>query len=153
MKSLYHNIAHIVTAVIIGLLLSTLLQQCSTIKELQSEIDSTPMVTEKIIRDTVYIDKPMIKWKTKHDTTNNVIYDTIYQNDTVVITKEKIITLDTFSVNETYQDTALSATISIQGRGVYENTFIDSITLDYSYKKTEITKYCPWWRRLFGCCK
>lgn len=152
MKSLYHNITHIVTAVIIGLLLSTLLQQCSTIKALQAEIDSTPMYTEKIIRDTVYIDKPIIQWKTRRDTTNNVIYDTVYHNDTITITKEKIITLDTFSVNERYQDTALSATISIQGRGVYENTFIDSITLDYSYKKTEITKYCPWWRRLFGCC-
>ena len=151
MKSLYHNLIHIATAVIIGVILSTLIQQCSTIKELENQVDSSPIMTEKIIKDTIYIDHPVVQWKTKsvHDTTTTEII----VNDTVYIVSLVEPSVDSFETKVPYDDSSLNGTLTIQGRGVHEKTFIDSVQLEYTYKKTEITKYCPWWRRLFGCCR
>lgn len=154
MKDIWKYIALFLTLVILGGSLVTMHNQSKLqdkIIELQESIPDTIQVNH---HDTIYFDSIQVKWRTKHDTTNNVIYDTFYHNDTITIVKEKIIPLDTFSVNEKYQDSIIDATVNIQGRGVYEKTFIDSLSLDYNINTEALVpkKKCCWLRRIFcGC--
>lgn len=119
--------------------------------ELQEQRPDTTYVE---IHDTVQFDSVIVKWKTKTKNDSIYVLDTFLVNDTVTIVKEKICSLDTFSVNEEYKDSIIDATIKIEGRGVYEKTFIDSLFLDYNIN-TEVLipkKKCCWLRRLFcGC--
>ena len=116
--------------------------------------DQRPDTTYVEIHDTVQFDSVIVKWKTKTKNDSIYVLDTFLVNDTVTIVKEKICSLDTFSVNEEYKDSIIDATIKIEGRGVYEKTYIDSLTLDYNIN-TEVLipkKKCCWLRRLFcGC--
>lgn len=106
------------------------------------------------VHDTVTFEKPVVHWKTKHDTTEIVTLDTLYSNDTVTIIKEISCPLDSFSVTSGYNDSVLDATVYIEGRGVNEKTFLDSIFMDYKVN-TEVLvpkKKCSWWRRFWcGC--
>lgn len=114
--------------------------------------EQAPTVVEKEIHDTIQFDSVHVKWKTKHDTTEFVIRDTFEVADTIFIVQTEKCPLDTFSVNERYQDDTIDATINLEGRGVYEKTFIDSISLDYTIKQIEKKKKCCWLRRIFcGC--
>ena len=116
--------------------------------------DQRPDTTYVEIHDTVQFDSVIVKWRTKHDTTEFVTRDTLYNNDTVFIVQTEKCSLDTFSVNEEYKDSIIDATIKIEGRGPYEKVFIDSLSLDYNIN-TEVLipkKPCCWLRRLFcGC--
>ena len=116
--------------------------------------EQRPDTTYVEIHDTVQFDSVIVKWKTKTKNDSIYVLDTFLVNDTVTIVKEKICSLDTFSVNEEYKDSIIEATIKIEGRGVYEKTYIDSLTLNYNIN-TEVLipkKKCCWLRRLFcGC--
>ena len=116
--------------------------------------EQRPDTTYVEIHDTVQFDSVIVKWKTKTKNDSIYVLDTFLVNDTVTIVKEKICSLDTFSVNEEYKDSIIDATIKIEGRGVYEKTYIDSLTLNYNIN-TEVLipkKKCCWLRRLFcGC--
>lgn len=119
--------------------------------ELQEQRPDTTYVE---IHDTIQFDSVIVKWKTKTKNDSIYVLDTFLVNDTVTIVKEKICSLDTFSVNEEYKDSIIDATIKIEGRGVYEKTFIDSLFLDYNIN-TEVLipkKKCNWWRKFWcGC--
>jgi hypothetical protein len=132
MKDFWKYVALFLTLVILGGSLVTMHNHSKLqdkIIELQESIPDTIQVNH---HDTIYFDSIQVKWRTQHDTAKYVIYDTFYHNDTITIVKEKIMCLDTFSVNERYQDSIIDATINIQGRGIYENTFIDSLSLQYN---------------------
>ena len=119
--------------------------------ELQEQRPDTTYVE---VHDTIQFDSVIVKWKTKTKNDSIYVLDTFLVNDTVTIVKEKICSLDTFSVNEEYKDSIIDATIKIEGRGVYEKTFIDSLFLDYNIN-TEVLipkKKCCWLKRIFcGC--
>lgn len=154
MKDIWKYIALFLTLVILGGSLVTMHNQTKLQDKIIELQEMTPDTIQVNHHDTIYFDSIQVKWKTKHDTTNNVIYDTFYHNDTITIVKEKICSLDTFSVNERYQDSIIDATVNIQGRGVYEKTFIDSLSLDYNINTDALVpkKKCCWLKRLFGCC-
>ena len=116
--------------------------------------DQRPDTTYVEVHDTIQFDSVVVKWKTKTKNDSIYVLDTFLVNDTVTIVKEKICSLDTFSVNEEYKDSIIEATIKIEGRGVYEKTFIDSLILDYNINTEMLIpkKKCCWLRRLFcGC--
>lgn len=119
--------------------------------ELQNQRPDTTYVQ---VHDTVQFDSVIVKWRTKTKNDSIYVLDTFLVNDTITIVKEKIFSLDTFSVNEEYKDSIIDATIKIEGRGVYEKTYIDSLFLDYNIN-TEVLipkKKCNWWRKFWcGC--
>lgn len=145
-----------VSLFLVVLLAGILFVHYQTQSKLQDKIielqEQAPIVVEKYVHDTIQFDSVQIKWRTKHDTTNFVIRDTFSVADTIFIVQTEKCPLDTFSVNERYQDDTIDATINLEGRGVYEKTFIDSISLDYTIKQIEKKRKCNWWRRIFcGC--
>lgn len=108
---------------------------------------------ETIVHDTISIEKPVIQWKTKHNNDTILTIDTLYSNDTIIIQQMIENIPDTFSTISRVTDSNLDATITIQGRGIYEKTFIDSVGLEYIFIKQEVKKNCCWLKRLFGLCK
>lgn len=119
--------------------------------ELQENIPDTTFVE---VHDTIVFDSVVLKWKTKHDTTEIYTLDTFIVNDTVTVIKEKIMQPDTFQTSSRWIDSTIDATIFIQGTGIKEKTTIDSVALDYKYIKEELTpkKKCCWLRKIFcGC--
>ena len=152
MKDIWKYIALFLTLVILGGSLVTMHNHSKLQDKIIELQEQAPIVVEKYVHDTIQFDSVQIKWRTKHDTAKYVIVDTFYHDTTITIVKEKIMHLDSFSVNERYQDSTIDATVNIQGRGIYENTYIDSISLDYTIKQIEKKRKCSWWRKIFcGC--
>lgn len=155
MKDIYKYIAIGLALLLAGMLVASMHTQ-SKLKDRIIELqEQTPVVVEKTVHDTVTFEKPVIKWKTRHDSVEFVTRDTFYHNDTITIVQSEKVCLDSFSVVERYLDSNIDATIHVQGRGIYENTFVDSISLEYQYIKEELIpqKKCCWLRRIFGACK
>ena len=119
--------------------------------ELQENIPDTTYVE---VHDTIQFDSIQIKWRTRHENDTTYILDTLVVNDTTIIIKEKIMQPDTFFVEENYKDNVIDATVKIQGRGIVEKTYIDSLSLNYNIN-TEVLipkKKCCWFKRIFcGC--
>lgn len=120
--------------------------------ELQEKIPDTIQINHT---DTIYFDSVVVKWKTSQDTTEFIIRDTFLVNDTVTIVQTEICPLDSFSVNETYQDSIIEANVYIEGRGVYEKTFLDTMNLRYKINTEALVpkKKCCWLRRIFCRCE
>lgn len=154
MKDFWKYVALFLTLVILGGSLVTMHNHSKLQDKIIELQEMTPDTVHVNHHDTIYFDSIQVKWRTQHDTAKYVIYDTFYHNDTITIVKEKIMCLDTFSVNERYQDSIIDATVNIQGRGIYENTFIDSLSFDYNINTDALVpkKKCCWIKRLFGCC-
>jgi hypothetical protein len=154
MKDFWKYVALFLTLVILGGSLVTMHNHSKLQDKIIELQEMTPDTVQVNHHDTIYFDSIQVKWRTQHDTAKYVIYDTFYHNDTIIIVKEKIMCLDTFSVNERYQDSIIDATVNIQGRGIYENTFIDSLSFDYNINTDALVpkKKCCWIKRLFGCC-
>ncbi len=155
MKSFYKYVAIILTVLLIGITSVSLYTQNilkDKIIELQENIPDTTYVE---VHDTIVFDSIVLKWKTRHDTTETYITDTLINHDTVTIIKEKIMQPDTFQTTSRWTDSIIDATIFIQGTGIPQNTTLDSISLDYLIN-TEVLipkKKCCWLKRLFGCCQ
>lgn len=119
--------------------------------ELQEQRPDTTYVE---VHDTIQFDSIQIKWRTRHENDTTYILDTLIVNDTTIIIKEKIMQPDTFYVEENYQDSVIDATVKIQGRGIVDKTYIDSLSLNYNIN-TEVLipkKKCCWLKRIFcGC--
>ena len=154
MKDFWKYVALFLTLVILGGSLVTMHNHSKLQDKIIELQEMTPDTIQVNHIDTIYFDSVQVKWRTKHDTAKYVVRDTFYHNDTITIVKEKIMCLDTFSVNERYQDSIIDATVNIQGRGIYENTFIDSLNLQYNINTEALIpkKRCCWIKRLFGCC-
>lgn len=154
MKSIWKYVSIGLIVLLIGVFTISMHTQNKLKDKIIELQEQTPTVVEKEIHDTIQFDSVIVKWKTKHDTTEFVTRDTLYNNDTVFIVQTEKCSLDTFSVNEEYKDSIIDATIKIEGRGVYEKTYIDSLTLDYNIN-TEVLipkKKCNWWRKFWcGC--
>ncbi len=155
MKSFYKYVAIILTVLLIGITSVSLYTQNilkDKIIELQENIPDTTYVE---VHDTIVFDSIVLKWKTRHDTTETYITGTLIKHDTVTIIKEKIMQPDTFQTTSRWTDSIIDATIFIQGTGIPQNTTLDSISLDYLIN-TEVLipkKKCCWLKRLFGCCQ
>ena len=154
MKSIWKYISIGLIVLLVGVFsisMYTQNQLKDRIIELQEQRPDTTYVQ---VHDTIQFDSVIVKWKTKHDTAKFVVRDTFSVADTVFIVQTEKCSLDTFSVNEEYKDSIIDATIKIEGRGVYEKTFIDSLFLDYNIN-TEVLipkKKCCWLKRIFcGC--
>lgn len=154
MKSFYKYIAIILAALLIGITSISLYTQNilkDKIIELQENVPDTAYVD---VHDTIVFDSIVLKWKTKHDTTETYIVDTLVNHDTITIVKEKIMQPDTFQTSSRWTDSIIDATIFIQGTGIPQNTTLDSISLDYLIN-TEVLipkKKCSWWRKFWcGC--
>lgn len=154
MKSIWKYISICLIVLLVGIFsisMYTQNQLKDRIIELQNQRPDTTYVQ---VHDTVQFDSVIVKWKTKTKNDSIYVLDTFLVNDTITIVKEKICSLDTFSVNEEYKDSIIEATIKIEGRGIYEKTFIDSLILDYNIN-TEVLipkKKCCWLKRIFcGC--
>ena len=119
--------------------------------ECQNQIPDTTFVE---VHDTVTFVKPEIHWKTRTEKDTVVSSDTLYLDSLVYIYQTIESPLDSFSTTSRYIDSNIDAQIYIEGRGVVDKTYIDSVALDYKYIKEELTpkKKCCWLRRLFGCC-
>ena len=154
MKDFWKYVALFLTLVILGGSLVTMHNHSKLQDKIIELQEMTPDTIQVNHHDTIYFDSVQIKWRTRHDTAKYVVRDTFYHNDTITIVKEKIMCLDTFSVNDRYQDSIIDATVNIKGRGVYENTFIDSLNLQYNINTEALVpkKRCCWIKRLFGCC-
>lgn len=152
MKDLWKYMTIFLGLLLIGSSLVTLHTQSKLQNKIIELQEQAPIVVEKYVHDTITFDSVQIKWRTKHDTAKFVTRDTLYSSDTVFIVQTEKCALDTFSVNERYQDSTIDATVNLKGRGVYEKTFVDSMSLDYTIKQTEVKKNCCWIKRLFGCC-
>lgn len=144
--------------VLLGLLAGTILTSVLVQNKLKDKIielqNQDPVIEYVEVRDTITVEKPVVQWKTKYSKDTIVTLDTLSLNDTIIILKEVESVPDTFSSISRCIDSNLDATITIQGRGVYEKTFIDSVSLDYRYIKEELKpkKKCSWWRRFWcGC--
>lgn len=123
-------------------------------KLIECQEQSQPQIEYVEVHDTVTFEKPVIHWKTRYKNDTLINLDTLYLNDTVIIQQIVESVPDSFSTTSRYIDSNLDAQINIIGRGIYEKTFIDSVTLDYRYIKEEITpaKKCCWLKRIFcGC--
>lgn len=155
MKSFYKYIAIILAVLLIGITSVSLYTQGKLkdrIIELQENIPDTAYVE---VHDTIVFDSIVLKWKTRHDTTETYMVDTLVNHDTITIVKEKIMQPDTFQTSSRWTDSIIDATIFIQGTGIPQNTTLDSISLDYLIN-TEVLipkKKCCWLKRLFGCCQ
>ena len=119
--------------------------------ELQENIPDTTFVE---IIDTVYFDKPVVKWKTRTEYDTVTTSDTLWCDSIVVVNNYIERPIDTFSVEISKEDSVLDATINIEGRGVFDKTFIDGVRMDYKIH-TEVLipkKKCNWWKRFWcGC--
>ena len=150
----YKYIAIILAALLIGIT-SVCLYTESKLKdkiiELQEQVPDTTYVE---VIDTIYFNKPVVKWKTKTEYDTVTMSDTLWCDSIVVVNNYIERPLDTFSVEISKEDSVLDATINIEGRGVFERTFIDSVALNYKVH-TEVLipkKKCSWWRRFWcGC--
>lgn len=154
MKEIWKYISIGLIVVLIGIFSISMYTQNQLKDKIIELQEQRPDTTYVEIHDTVQFDSVIVKWKTKTKNDSIYVLDTFLVNDTVTIVKEKICSLDTFSVNEEYKDSIIDATIKIEGRGVYEKTFIDSLFLDYNIN-TEVLipkKKCNWWRKFWcGC--
>ena len=154
MKSIWKYICIGLIVALIGMLtisMNTQNKLKDRIIELQENIPDTTFVE---VHDTIAFDSIVVKWRTKHDTTETYVLDTFVVNDTITIIKEKIMQPDTFSVTSRWIDSTIDANIYIQGTGIQEKTTIDSVALDYKYIKQELVpkKKCCWLKRIFcGC--
>ena len=154
MKSIWKYICIGLIVALMGMFTISMITQNKLkdrIIELQENIPDTTFVE---VHDTVTFDSIILKWKTRteHDTLINL--DTLKINDTIIILKEIESVPDSFSTTSRYLDSSIDATIHIEGRGVYEKTFIDSVALDYKYIKEELVpkKHCCWLKKIFcGC--
>lgn len=137
---------------LLGIIFSLMTANKWKSKYITCQENSNPNIEYVVVHDTVSIDKPIIKWRTAHDTTEFVIRDTFYHNDTITIIQTEKMCLDSFSVDEKVIDNNIDATIHVQGRGIYNNTYIDTIGLEYKFIKQEIqTKENRCWlKRLFS---
>ena len=154
MKSIWKYISIGLIVLLVGVFSVSMYTQ-NELKDRIIELqDQRPDTTYVEVHDTIQFDSVIVKWKTKTKNDSIYVLDTFIVNDTVTIVKEKICSLDTFSVNEEYKDSIIEATIKIEGRGIYEKTFIDSLILDYNIN-TEVLipkKKCCWLKRIFcGC--
>lgn len=116
--------------------------------------EQRPDTTYVEVHDTIQFDSVIVKWKTRTVTDTLVASDTIW-NDSIVIVNNYIEQpIDTFSSDISYNDSVINSNIHIVGRGVYEKTYIDSLTLDYNIN-TEVLipkKKCNWWKKFWcGC--
>lgn len=154
MKDVWKYIALFLTLIILGGSLVTMHKQSKLQDKIIELQEMTPDTIQVNHHDTIYFDSVQVKWKTKHDTAKFIIRDTFSVADTVIIVQTEKCPLDSFSVNERYQDSIIDAIVNIQGRGVYEKTFIDSLSLDYNINTEALIpkKKCCWIKRLFGCC-
>ena len=123
-------------------------------KLIECQANQQPQIEYVEVHDTVTFNKPEIHWKTRYKNDTIVNLDTLYLDSLVYIYQMVESPLDSFSCNERYIDSNIDATVHIEGRGVQEKTFIDSVSLDYRYIKEEIVpqKKCCWLKRIFcGC--
>ena len=155
MKSFYKYIAIILAVLLIGITSVSLYTQGKLkdrIIELQENIPDTAYVE---VHDTIVFDSIVLKWKTRHDTTETYMVDTLVNHDTITIVKEKIMQPDTFQTSSRWTDSIIDATIFIQGTGIPQNTTLDSISLDYLINTDVLIpkKKCCWLKRLCGCCQ
>lgn len=120
---------------------------------LEDCLNSTPQIEEVYVHDTVTVEKPEIHWKTRTEYDTVTTSDTVWYDSVVVINNYIDHPVDSFQTSSTISDSNIDATISIQGRGVVDRTFIDSISLDYIFKQEVIHKRkCNWWRKFWcGC--
>lgn len=154
MKSIWKYICIGLIVALMGMFTVSMITQNKLKDRIIALQDNIPDTTFVEVHDTVTFDSIILKWKTKteHDTLVNL--DTLKINDTIIILKEIESVPDSFSTTSRYLDSSIDATIHIEGRGVYEKTFIDSVALDYKYIKEELTpkKRCCWLKRIFcGC--
>lgn len=167
MKDLWKYISLTLGLALIGVVLFSLVTTSKLKDKVIACQESTPSIEYVEVHDTISVEKSVIQWKTrtKHDTVETIDYskcnhslehilDTSNNIDTIIIVKEILSPLDSFYVNERMADSNIDATIHIEGRGVLERTFIDSVSLDYRFVQQQIIpkKRCCWLRRIFcGC--
>lgn len=154
MKDLWKYVSLTLGLSLIGIVIMSLITTTKLkdrIIECQSQIPDTTYVE---VHDTVTFEKPVVKWKTRteYDTVTNS--DTVWYDSIVVINNYIEHPIDSFSVTSSYTDSNINATINIEGRGVVDKTFIDSVSMDYKYVQQQLVpKKCCWLRRLFNKCK
>lgn len=155
MKDLWKYVSLFLAVLFVGFCLINF----NTQSKLQNKIielqEQAPVVVEKYVHDTITFDSVQIKWKTKTSFDTITTKDTIVQNDTVFISTTNEIQEESapFSFSTFHQDSVIVANIYVEGKGVPTKTYIDSVSLDYTVKQTEIKKKCCWIKRLFGCCE
>ena len=151
------------TIFLIGIILGLFFLHHNLMKryEKSSQIEYKTVYVEN--RDTIYFEKPIIKWKTKTDTiivdSNTLKSDSliIYQTQENNAPEETLCNEEEFYFSTFHKDSIIVANIYVEGRGVPTKTFIDSVSMDYQfiYPKTEIIikkKKCSWLRKIFcGC--
>lgn len=154
MKSIWKYVSIGLIVLLIGIFSISMYTQNKLkdrIIELQENIPDTTYVE---VHDTIQFDSVIVKWKTRTIKDTLIASDTIW-NDSIVIVNNFIEQpIDTFSSDISYNDSVINSNIHIVGRGVYEKTYIDSLTLDYNIN-TEVLipkKKCNWWRKFWcGC--